>query len=163
MGFACPVCDLPQADGEHLANHLAFTAMLHGDEHAAWLDDAVPEWAELSSQELSMAVVQYADETEYTDVFKDTTGGNPGPGRTPSGDEHGHPHGHEHDHDHSHEQADGAEGPMPDLDAARDRATTRGPTDAETRRILEEARQLTEAMRSQDTDEASDDEQDRED
>ena len=43
MGYACPVCDHPQADARHLANHLAFTALARGGDHEAWLDDAVAE------------------------------------------------------------------------------------------------------------------------
>ena len=39
MGYACPVCEIPHQDATHLANHLAFTAMTHGDDHEAWLDD----------------------------------------------------------------------------------------------------------------------------
>ena len=38
MGYACPVCEDPQSDATHLANHLAFTAMLRGGEHGEWLD-----------------------------------------------------------------------------------------------------------------------------
>ncbi|PSP70281.1 hypothetical protein BRC79_02495 [Halobacteriales archaeon QH_8_67_27] len=53
MGYACPVCDDPQADAEHLANHLAFTAMLRGDGHEAWLDDHVDDWADLAPEELA--------------------------------------------------------------------------------------------------------------
>ncbi|MDY6819447.1 MAG: DUF5810 domain-containing protein [Halobacteriales archaeon] len=155
MGYACPVCDVPQADGEHLANHLAFTAMLHGEEHAAWLDETVTDWADMTVQELSAAVVQHATETDYTEVFEDTTGENPGPGRTPSGeDHHSHPEDH-HDHAHDHGL---------DPDAARERASAaRGPSDAETRRIFERARELTEAMQAEESDEDAESTADRED
>jgi len=46
MGYARPVCERPQRDGEHLAHHLAFTAMLHGGDHEVWLDDRVTDWSD---------------------------------------------------------------------------------------------------------------------
>ncbi|MFB6300594.1 MAG: DUF5810 domain-containing protein [Halobacteriales archaeon] len=153
MGYACPVCDVPQADGEHLANHLAFTAMLHAEDHATWLDETVGGWEEMTVAELSTAVVEHAEETEYTEVFEDTAGDNPGPGRTPAENEH--PHGHDHDHGHARDQ---------DLDfaTARNRAASRGPTDTEIRRIIEQAREMTEDMQAETDDEATDGDQDRE-
>ena len=72
MGYACPVCETPQRDAEHLANHLAFTAMLHGDAHESWLDDHVPEWAEAGAADLAPVVADHADETTYEEVFEDT-------------------------------------------------------------------------------------------
>ncbi|MFC6771069.1 DUF5810 domain-containing protein, partial [Halorubrum pallidum] len=56
MGYACPVCETPQRDGEHLAHHLAFTAMLHGDDHAEWLDDHVADWADRDPDGLAAEV-----------------------------------------------------------------------------------------------------------
>jgi hypothetical protein len=73
MGYACPVCEDPQADDVHLANHLAFTAMTGGDDHEAWLDDRVSDWGELGPAELAEEVVDHADETEFPQVFEDTT------------------------------------------------------------------------------------------
>lgn len=73
MGYVCPVCETPQADGEHLANHLAFTAMLHGEGHAAWLDEHVSNWADRSPEDLADVVTSSAEETEYDAVFEDTT------------------------------------------------------------------------------------------
>ena len=87
MGYACPVCDDPQADAEHLANHLAFTAMLRGDGHEAWLDDHVDDWADLAPEELAEHVAEHADEEEFPQVFEDTTGGHDG------GHDHGGPGG----------------------------------------------------------------------
>jgi hypothetical protein len=74
MGYVCPVCEDPQADGHHLANHLAFTAMLGDDAHAAWLDEHAPEWADSDPDALADTVVEDAEETEYPQVFEDTTG-----------------------------------------------------------------------------------------
>lgn len=74
MGYACPVCETPQRDGEHLANHLAFTAMLHGDAHETWLDEHAPDWSEEGAAELAPVVVEFADEAAYEEVFEDTTG-----------------------------------------------------------------------------------------
>ena len=74
MGYACPVCGDPQADGEHLANHLAFTAMLGDDDHEAWLDDHAPEWADSDPAALAATVTDRAEEREFPRVFADTTG-----------------------------------------------------------------------------------------
>lgn len=64
MGFACPVCSAPQADGEHLADHLAFVALIHGDEHETWLVEHVPDWADRDPEGLASAVTEHADETD---------------------------------------------------------------------------------------------------
>mgnify|MGYP000427388013 CR=1 FL=1 len=68
MGYACPVCEAPQADGEHLAHHLALTAMLHGDDHEAWLADRLPDWAERDPSGLAAAVVEGATEVDTESV-----------------------------------------------------------------------------------------------
>lgn len=75
MGYACPVCDAPQADDGHLANHLAFTALLRGGEHETWLDEQVPDWESLDEAGLAERVVDHASTVEYPRVFDDTTGG----------------------------------------------------------------------------------------
>ncbi len=84
MGYACPVCETPHPDGEHLANHLAFTAVLGRTDHEEWLDDHAPDWGEMGPEELSAQVVEAVPETEFPQVFDDTTGGDGG---------HGHGHG----------------------------------------------------------------------
>jgi hypothetical protein len=131
MGFACPVCDAPQADGEHLANHIAFTAMLHDDEHADFLDAHVDGWEDKTPPELSAELIRHADETEYDQVFEDTTeGAGMGHGEAGSAGEEattdagwsGRP----------------PEGDSPlDVDALDDDTV-----DAETERVVEEARKL---------------------
>lgn len=73
MGYACPVCDIPQQDGEHLANHLAFTALIHGDDHETWLNETMPEWERTTTAELAATVTKHAEEAEYHAVFEDTT------------------------------------------------------------------------------------------
>lgn len=137
MGYACPVCDLPQRDGEHLANHVAFTAMLHGDEHEAWLDERIPDWEGSTPAELAEAVTARAEETEYEDVFEDTV--------------------HDHDHDREHPlfgdertAAGGGRGSSGfDAEAARRRGG--GPeSDAAVGEALSEARELTRRMREGD-------------
>ena len=77
MGYACPVCETPQADGEHLANHLAFTALLHGGRHEAWLTEHVPDWTGRDPDGLAAAVVGHAEEVDHGTVFEDTTGSRP--------------------------------------------------------------------------------------
>jgi hypothetical protein len=87
MGYACPVCGDPQADDIHLANHLAFTALARGGDHEAWLDEHVPEWDQYDDDGLAAAVTDLAEQTEYPQVFEDTTGGH----------DHTHDSGHQHD------------------------------------------------------------------
>jgi hypothetical protein len=64
MGYECPVCGVAEADGEHLANHLAFTALVRGGDHEAWLDDRVPDWADRDPDSLAPEVVEHATETD---------------------------------------------------------------------------------------------------
>ncbi|SDX73082.1 DUF5810 domain-containing protein [Halopenitus persicus] len=131
MGYACPVCETPQRDGEHLAHHLAFTAMLHGGDHEEWLAEHAPEWADREPEELAADVVEHADEAEYHEVFEDTVHdrGRPDVGRGGTGAGHGHDHGHEHERTHA-----TAAGSDPSA------------FDEETQAALEEARDLTRRM-----------------
>jgi hypothetical protein len=64
MAYGCPVCGEIHADGEHLANHLAVTASLHGDDHAAWLEEHVPDWTGRSPAELGSDVLEHAPERD---------------------------------------------------------------------------------------------------
>ncbi len=64
MGFECPVCGEPQADAEHLANHLAFSAMLGRDDHESWLDDHAPDWAGMGPDDLAPVVADQAPEVD---------------------------------------------------------------------------------------------------
>ncbi|WP_436928486.1 DUF5810 domain-containing protein [Halosimplex halobium] len=141
MGYACPACGDPQADAEHLANHLAFTAMLRGGDHEAWLDDRVDDWAELDPPELAERVVDHADEEEFPQVFEDTTGGD-------------HDHGHDHQHGGGRQ---GAGGPMPGGADAIENAAPAGVADlddfeGETDDVLAEAKELTRQRRENATD-----------
>ena len=118
MGYACPVCETPQADARHLANHLAFTALLGDADHESWLDEHAPGWEQAGETELAERVEGDASEVEYPQVFEDTTG---------------------HDHRHGDEPRPG------DL---FDERPTRGPggpsLDAETAAAVEQARAMTE-------------------
>ena len=60
MGYACPVCGVEQADGVHLANHLAVTASLGRADHEGWLETHAPEWGECGPEELAERVVPHA-------------------------------------------------------------------------------------------------------
>lgn len=88
MGYACPVCETPEADGRHLANHLAFTALTGGGAHEDWLDEHVPEWGQLGEDALAEQVVPVAEETDVADVFEEEAGEtppiDPHPERTPA-------------------------------------------------------------------------------
>ncbi|GAB6860369.1 DUF5810 domain-containing protein [Haloplanus litoreus] len=125
MGYACPVCETPQRDAEHLANHLAFTAMLHGDAHERWLDERVPEWADLGADDLAPAVADHADETGYDEVFEESI---------PEGG-----------HAYAHEDHDTPPGGASSTFAADD-------LDGDARRTLAEAREMTRAMLEADAD-----------
>lgn len=128
MGYACPVCEAPQRDAEHLAHHLAFTAMLHGGGHEAWLDDHVPGWTDDGPDELGERVAPRAAEATYEEVFEDTV----------------------HDADPDRPFADRAAprgndaGVAPAL--APDSVGADGRTDETTRAALAEARELTRRM-----------------
>jgi hypothetical protein len=160
MGYACPVCSDPQADAGHLANHLAFTAMLRADDHEAWLDEHAAGWDDMGERELAAVVADLVEETEFPQLFEDTVGGldeSSEPLEERSGalfdDEPGHDHAghgrhHGHDaHDHSHDDRRDSAGPV----------DTSGPMDAETVEVLEEAREMTRRMREGSDDERDDD------
>lgn len=72
MGYACPVCETPQMDARHLANHLAFTALLGDDDHEQWLDEEVPGWESEGEAELAERVAPRAPDREFPQVFEDT-------------------------------------------------------------------------------------------
>ena len=127
MGYACPVCETPQRDADHLANHLAFTAMLHGDAHETWLDEHAPGWGEAGVDELAPVVVEYAEAADYDEVFEE---------RVPEGA------AGDHDHDHAHGRR-----PTGAADTA----------DGDVQRVLAEAREMTRAMLDDDADGDADD------
>jgi len=122
MGYACPVCETPQRDGEHLANHLAFTAMLHGDEHEDWLDEHVDDWGDRTPVDLASSVTELAEETEYDEVFEDTTRGG---------------------HSQHERQGDTA---RPDATGDPTSGAAEAVVDEAVESVLEEARELTEEM-----------------
>lgn len=154
MGYACPVCEDPQADAGHLANHVAFTAILGDDAHGTWLDEHVPGWGEMDEAELADALRGSVEETEFPQVFEDTVGGlsesdvSPAErsgglfddGSSGEGHDQDHDHGYDHDHGH-HDQLDGATSAVDVPDVAG--VDPAGPTDEETAAILEEAREMT--------------------
>lgn len=148
MGYECPVCATPQADARHLANHMAFTAVLGDADHEAWLDEHAPEWGEAGEAELAPRVAEHAPEAEFEQVFEDTAGGLEESDPTDplversgalfddaAGREHaaGRGPGRGHDHDHAGHDHAGAP-PEPDE------------LDEETREALEEAREMTRRM-----------------
>jgi len=134
MGYACPVCGAEQADGVHLANHLAVTASLGREDHETWLAEYAPEWRDDSPDELADRVTPHATEIE-TPAFETDDGSRPqtgfeqelaaqtrGPGRG------------------SHTTAGHGMGTDPLTDTA-DRS-------ADVESVLAEARELTEEMRA---------------
>lgn len=153
MGYACPVCDEPQRDAEHLANHLAFQAMTHGGDHETWLDAHAPDWASGGPAALAPRVAAFAPDADYEVVFEDTAGDardgtsfDPDLQGEPTSGDRTHGHGYEHGHDpgHGHEHGDG----RPHTDAA----VQPSDLDPETRGIVENARTLTREMLADETD-----------
>ncbi|WP_253738897.1 DUF5810 domain-containing protein [Halohasta salina] len=135
MGYLCPVCAEPFGDAAACANHLAVTAILHGEDHDAWLADAVDEavdggvdtvdegagdWESIPRSELADLVADRAEETT----------------------DHDHPGEHSHTHpvDGSHE--DTTQGRPAITESAAETAQL----DADAEAILDEARELTERM-----------------
>lgn len=141
MGYVCPVCEDPQSDGHHLANHLAFTAMLGDTAHEEWLEARVPDWAETDPEELAPQVTDHAAETEFPQVFEDTTGGT------------------DRDDGHAHGDA-GAHTPAADLpstvDEVSDPSALFEDDDVAASDVLAEARELTRRKRAG-TDDGEDD------
>lgn len=132
MGYRCPVCADPQADDVHLANHLAFTALVRGGDHESWLDEQVPDWEQTGESGLAERVREHADRVEYQTVFEDTT---------ESAHDHregGHAHA-ESDTDRVAEPADEGS-PFPEI--------ADGESTAETGAVLERARELTRQRRA---------------
>lgn len=141
MGYSCPVCETPQHDSEHLANHLAMTAMLHEDDHEAWLDDHVEGWGELTPPELGKRVVDAAEEVDYDEAaveaadIPDERRGNP--------DESAGSHEHDHAQDHDHTQAHDPTAESPESGDSPTVQSVTDELDAETEAIIEEAREMT--------------------
>ena len=125
MGYLCPVCEEPFADAQQCANHLAVTAILHGERHETWLAETVAEqltesadsWEAVPRATLADLVAELAEET----------------------DDHDHPGDHTHPID------------SQPVDPANQPAITESPTaveglDADAQAILREARELTDQM-----------------
>jgi hypothetical protein len=149
MGYECPVCSTPQADARHLANHMAIVAMMGREDHAAWLDEHTPGWADAGEAELAPRVAEHATEKEFPQVFEDTVGGleegaDPDDPLEERGgalfdDTEGIPHGHDHGGDHPHQHT-------PQEAHLAGEGVDAEHLDEETRAVLEEAREMTRTM-----------------
>ena len=138
MGYLCPVCEEPFADSQSCANHLAVTAILHGESHEAWLDETVEaradesvDWESIPRADLAALVADHADETE----------------------EHEHPGDHTHPTDQLHTANQSAGGPLDQPAGLEPTAAVEG-LDADAQAILREARELTERMAHRSADES---------
>jgi hypothetical protein len=129
MGYACPVCTDPQADAAHLANHLAFTALVRGGDHEEWLDEHVPEWDSMNEETLGNQLVDLAEDTDYPQVFEDTT-------------DQGHDHDHAGGHDHGRGTQDISDAMLSEAESALADEDIETPDD-----VMAEARELTRKRR----------------
>lgn len=123
MSYLCPVCEAPFGGSEPLADHLAVTAILHGGDHEAWLDDTVVDWASLSRSELGDRTADHAERTDD----------------------------HEHVGEHSHtdpEPASGLPNGIGGGAAAHD--ADNATLDADAQAIIDNARELTRKMQGED-------------
>lgn len=141
MELRCPVCEYPQADGRHLANHLAFTALVRGGSHEEWLDEHVPEWESMGEDGLTAALTDEIDAVEDEPVFESTGS-------------HSH---HHHDHtQHQHGTTPSDQRPQADIDIPvtdlPDSLSGESEDDLseETAEVLERARELTRQRRTSD-------------
>ena len=156
MGLSCPVCEDPQADAVHLANHLAITAMTRGGDHEAWLDDNVPDWEELGETGLAEKVSEFATSTDYPTVFEDTTGQQSGLHRsrdhTDSSHEQTPPNQEQTGTDRERPPASGPDTESRDTDGnpPTDKQSIPSGIDEETRRVMEEALEMEDQYRSRD-------------
>lgn len=126
MAYACPVCEEPQADGEHLANHLAFSALLGRSEHADWLDEHAPDWGDDDPESLAERVTPHAETVEGLDLESSEEDLPNQPQVNPQS---------------------GLEGAL-----ARQGGQGREPLDPETKQVVEEAREMTRERRESTTD-----------
>jgi len=123
MSYLCPVCAAPFGGGEPLADHLAVSAILHGGNHEAWLDDTVADWDGLSRAALGERVVDHAETTDD----------------------------HEHVGEHSHHDPEPASGLPNGIDSGASAHNAADSTlDADAQAIIEEARELTREMQGED-------------
>jgi len=133
MGYLCPVCEEPFADSKQCTNHLAVTAILHGDDHERWLtetleeaaDESLDSWESIPRDELAALVTDHAVEIP--------------------------------DHDHSGEHTASLE---PTTSSPLERAAFTEPPaaleglDADSQAILRQARELTQKMAQHGADES---------
>jgi prophage tail gpP-like protein len=128
MGYACPVCGDPQSDAEHLANHVAFTALLGDADHEGWLETHAPDWDQADATSLAETVADHAEAVEFPQVFEDTTGAG---------------HDHETGADRSGDLFDDESDVTP---PGRDRAARDRGLDAQAEQILADAQKMTRQM-----------------
>lgn len=74
MGYRCPVCESPHPDSEHLANHVAFTGLMGGEDHESWLDEHVPDWADRDPESLGDALAEIVSTVDLEGVGSDDNG-----------------------------------------------------------------------------------------
>jgi hypothetical protein len=119
MGYLCPVCEEPFGGAASLTDHLAVSAILHGEDHETWLVDTVDDWDSIPRTELADTLAGRAAETDDDHEH---------PGEAHAG----------HDHRMGHPKRPSPERPGPEADRL----------DADATAILREAQALTQAMQA---------------
>jgi len=138
MAYRCPVCDNPETDAEHLANHLAFTAVIRGDDHEGWLDEHVPGWGEENPETLAPKVAEVVPDVSIPEFDDDGHGG--------------HDHGTSLEDELAKQGSHRGPGAAGAGDAGGAPAGGRGDLSEEAAGVMQEARELTEAMYGLDDD-----------
>jgi hypothetical protein len=138
MAYRCPVCDNPETDAEHLANHLAFTAVIREDGHEDWLDEHVPGWGEENPETLAPKVAEAVPAVDVPEFDDDGHGG--------------HDHGARLEDELAKQGSHRGPGAAGAGDAGGAPAGGRGDLSEEAAGVMQEARELTEAMYGLDED-----------
>jgi len=142
MAYRCPVCDNPETDAEHLANHLAFTAVIRGDGHEGWLDEHVPGWGEENPETLAPKVAEAVPAVEVPELDDDGHDG--------------HDHGARLEDELAKQGSHRGPGAAEGGDVGGAPAGGRGDLSEEAAGVMREARELTEAMYGLDEDDGDD-------
>jgi len=141
MGYLCPVCTEPFGDAAACANHLAVTAILHGEDHETWLAEAVDERADEADGAVEGATEGIAEDADWESIPRSDLAALVAD-RAEETTDHDHPG----EHSHTHPIGEGNEGAG--QPAITDSKADTAQLDADAKAILDEARELTREMQA---------------